>query len=114
MLQVRALSNDYTKIPQWSEPALLNLTHLPAPELAMAGLVSTSLDEGDLEHMITATVNVSWERPHEDLDSFQAWVGSRCLGEFEEPDLIQGVVVPFEVRKGCQAHVVVLFLRGCG
>ena len=29
MLQVQALSeDDYTKIPQWSEPVLLNLTHL--------------------------------------------------------------------------------------
>ena len=71
--------------------------------------MSTSLDEGDLEHMITATVNVSWERPldHEDMDVFEAWVGSGSLGEFEEPTLLQrGTVVTFEVR--------VLKHRWCG
>ena len=102
--QVQAFSeDDYTKIPQWSEPIVHNLIHLPAPELATADLVSTSLEAQDSGHVITATVSANWESPpdHEDLAGLEAWVGSRSVAEFEEPDLIQesdGTVVTFEVR----------------
>ena len=99
-LQVRTLSADNTEIPQWSEPVHLNITHLPTPVLTTADLVSTTLEVEDSEHNIIATVNMNWERPpnHKNLDVLEAWVGSRSLGEFEEPDLFQGDIVAFEVR----------------
>ena len=105
MLQVRALSTDNTQIPQWSEPVHLTITKLPAPELTTAKLVSTSLEIESSGYNISATVNMNWERPanHKNLDVLEVWVGSRSLGEFEEPDLFQRTVAVFEV-KGCQAQ----------
>ena len=117
MLQVRALSTDNTQIPQWSEPVHLNITNLPAPELTTAKLVSTSLEVESSGYNISATINMNWERPanHKNLDVLEAWVGSRSLGEFEEPDLFQRTITVFEVKVAKhKIHVVGLFLIGYG
>ena len=82
--------------------------------LTTADLVSTTLEVEDSEHNIIATVNMNWERPsnHKTLDVLEAWVGSRSLGEFEEPDLFQGDIVAFEVR--ITKHKCCSSASGCG
>ena len=117
MMQVRALSTDNTQIPQWSEPVHLKITSLPAPELTTANLVSTLLEVESSGYNISATVNMNWERPanHTNLDVLEAWVGSRRLGKFEEPDLFQRTIAVFKVNVAKhKMNVVGLFLIGYG
>ena len=109
VLQVRGIIalHSVTDESQWSTPHIIHIQLLPAPELATADLVSTSLEVQDPEHVITATVSVTWESPpnHKELNIPEAWVGSRSLREFEESDPIHGTVVPFQVRVAKHIHV---------
>ena len=91
-LQMRSLIPDEINLlPQWSDPKYLNFSLLPTPEIRSSELISTSITTAEHSNnlYVNAVVQLVWEDVSLDggeLTHYDVWVGSRTLGDFEQPE----------------------------
>ena len=91
-LQMRSLIPDEINLlPQWSDPKYLNFSLVPPPSIRSSELISTSITVAVHSNnlYVNAVVQLVWEDVSLDsgeLTHYDVWVGSRTLGDFEQPE----------------------------
>ena len=77
-------------LPQWSAPKYLNFSFVPPPKIRSSELISTNITVAAHSNnlYVSTVVQLVWEDVSLDsgeLTHYDVWVGSRTLGDFEQP-----------------------------
>ena len=85
------ISDNIQLLPQWSDPNYLNLSLVPPPKIRSSELISTNITVAAHSNnlYVNTVVQLVWEDVSLDsgeLTHYDVWVGSRTLGDFEQPE----------------------------
>ena len=116
------VNEDTISLPRWSDPRSISLDISPLPEIVQSQLLSFSLVSDGDRFSLSTSLNLTWEEVEEseELESYEVWVGSRTLGEFEQLDNDEsGEIFKFPVITYCRLcssyrfYVLYWFKRMC-